>query len=547
MGLLVSATAHAHPVTVDGDPSDWLGRAPVSPNTAIVARDASGDGELVWADPTGDERTDFADPDGRVDMVAFATTADATNLYFRVDLANVDLVSGNGAPQIQIALDLDQVSESGQPFLAAFSDTQVPAAAEWEYLVQTRFGSGNADLSIFDSDFTERNGGSAVLSMANDSCEIAVPWSLLGLSAPPALLRVSVALFRATATDETFDISGASDALDVLTNDGDPGTTPNTFDEVGDGVLDFSVDVHFDAAGDVFAPLQIVRYLYEAGAFPEHVVLRNATGAALELGDFAVGDEETPNLSEGMVDLPSGSLASGATYVVAIGAASAFESAFGFAPDAATADLSARGRWSVGTVGLANDGDELLVLDGSDTIVDVVTFEEGAFAGITDGPMATVDEPTVREPVDQDTDDGSTDFTIGLSCADDATCGVCGACTEGVCGPAASGTSCDDGDACTSGETCDVDGVCGGGTPSCEDAGVAEDAGVETDAGAAEDAGTSSTDAGPRDAGGSADAGSAEPDAGSGTRDSGGCAAAPGRGGALGLLLLLAFAFRRRR
>lgn len=541
--LLAAATTHAHPVTVDGDPSDWLGRAPGSANTAIVARDAAGWGELVWADPTGDERTDFASPDGRVDLVAFATTADATNLYFRVALANVDLASGNGAPQIQIALDLDQTADSGQRFFAALSDTQVPSEARWEYLVQTRFGSANGDVTVFDSDFMGTNGGSAVLSMANDVCEIAVPWSLLGAAALPARVRLSVALFRSDTSDEAFDIGGASDALDVLSNYGDPGTTPNTFDEVGDGVLDHSVDVHFDSGGEVFAPLQIVRYLYEAGTFPEYVVLRNATAGDLELGAFALGDEESPNRSEGMVDLPSGTLAAGATFLVAIGAASAFETAFGFAPDAAAPDLSARGRWAVGTMGLANDGDELLVLDRSDTLVDVVTFEEGGYDGITDGPTAAVDEPTVRAPVDQDTDDGSMDFVIGVSCADDATCGDCGVCAAGACAQAESGSGCDDGDACTSGETCDADGLCGGGEPICMDGGVAEDAGLAEDGGVG-DAGTA-PDGGDRgDAG--RDGGRAM-DAGAGSRDEGGCSAAPGPAAPSSLLLFLVLVLRRRR
>lgn len=531
----VASVARAHPVTVDGDAADWLARVPADVNTAVVARGAGAEGELIWSDPRGDERTDFASPDGRVDLVAFATTADPTHLYFLVEVNDLDLAVGDGAPQIQVALDLDRVASSGQEFLAGFSDTTVPADARWEFLVQTT-ASPDLGVQVYDTSFTVA--GTGTIARSGNRFEVGVPWTAFGLTAPPPAIRMSVALFRQDTSAATFDIGGASDALDVLTNDGDPGTTPNTFAEMMDGVLDHSVDVHFDSDGEVIAPLQIVRYLYDAGTFVEHVVLRNATADALDLASFAVGDEETPNQPEGMLRLPSRSLAAGAELVVSFGAAGAYETAFGEAPGVEASALSARGRWSAGSVSLDSAGDEILVLDRSDTIVDVVTFEGGSYPGVGAGPTAAADELSLREPIDQDTD-ASGDFVLRGACAADADCGACGLCTAGACGFQSSGTSCDDGDLCTTGETCDDTGVCGGGTSSCEDAGVDPDAGV-ADAGVTD----GGTDAGsPIDAGGS-DAGA--PDAGDGRRDEGGCAVG-GASRAPGVLLVLAVLFWRRR
>ena len=534
MGWVVSlaSVARAHPVTVDGDRSDWLDRAPAEVNTAVVARGAGPVGELIWSDPSGDERTDFASPDGRVDLVSFATTADTTNLYFLVEVNDLDLAVGDGAPQIQVALDLDRVAASGQEFFAGFSDTTVPSDARWERLVQTT-ASPDLGVQVYDPSFTVV--GTGTIARSGNRFEIGVPWTALGLSAPPAAIRMSVALFRQDTTAATYDISGASDALDVLSNDGDPGTTPNTFTEVMDGVLDHSVDVHFAADGEVLAPLQIVRYLYDGGAFVEHVVLRNTSGAPRELGELAVGDEETANQPEGMRRLPARTLAADGELVVSLGAAGAYETAFGVAPDVELSALSARGRWAAGNVALDAAGDEILVLDRADTVVDIVTFEGGSYVGVPAGPTAATDEVSVREPIDQDSD-ASGDFVLRSACAADVDCGPCGLCVDLLCEARAAGAACDDGDMCTTGESCDESGSCGGGASSCEDAGVSEDGGLPSDAG-------------PPDAGDARDAGTdgGSPDAGAGTRDDGGCAAA-GSGRASGLLALaLILGWRRRR
>src|SRR5262245_34745987 len=80
--LLAGRRALAHPVSVDGDPSDWFTRVPNAQNLGIVARDAQGRGEYVWLDATADTRTDLATPEVVADIVAFQMTGDPAGLSF---------------------------------------------------------------------------------------------------------------------------------------------------------------------------------------------------------------------------------------------------------------------------------------------------------------------------------------------------------------------------------------------------------------------------------------------------------------------------------
>src|SRR5205823_4431168 len=183
------------------------------------------------SDRAGDERTNFNSPDARVDMTQVRYTASPTNLNVLVKLAALQVASGDGAPMIQIAIDTNGVSGSGQADMVAGADTTVADTAQWEYLLQTRFGSGNSDLNVWHGASSVTAG--AVAQGPDGTVEMSVPWTALGFVVPPTTpLRMTVATFRSTAGDQTQDIGGASvsDALDVVTDYGDPRTTgyPNT-------------------------------------------------------------------------------------------------------------------------------------------------------------------------------------------------------------------------------------------------------------------------------------------------------------------------------
>lgn len=260
--LIQARTAAAHGgITVNGNFSDWgvsviAGGSPPGCSLTMPAAQTgailtfpgtscgtliSGN-EYIWKDNITDERTDFASPDGRVDIDYMAITSDANDVYFLVKLRNTPpvAITGNGAPQIQIAIDRDRINGSGEPFLANFSDTQVDPNAEWEYLLYTRFGSNNPAVGVWQNGYSA---GTPIFrgaaAFTTQFIELSVPWSDIGgFTAGP--LRFTVSSYRSDTTDTTWDLVGFSDALDAVTT-----AAPNTWDEVSDGVINYYFDVAF--------------------------------------------------------------------------------------------------------------------------------------------------------------------------------------------------------------------------------------------------------------------------------------------------------------
>ncbi|GAB4206177.1 MAG: hypothetical protein OHK0013_22630 [Sandaracinaceae bacterium] len=485
--LAAPASVRAHGVRVDGDPTDWFLRAPNSVNVGLVARDAMSTGELIWRDAPRDTRTDFTSPETGADLQTFAVTADATNLYFRVVLGPESSVITNPV-QIQIAIDVDRTSGSGNTPFAGFADTDVAPEAAWERLIQTQGGTSGT-VRVRDTSYTVIGMGTMATNPTTAVTEIAIPWTLLPAGPSHDVLRFSVAIFRENLMGDTLDVMGTSDALDVLTDYGaPPSAMTNTFAEVSDGVVNHSVDVYFGGTGrEPYAPLLITRFLSDApaaGGATEWIEVRNQTPGTLDLSQFALGDEETPAGAEEMARFPAGStLASGAVAVLA-GSGAAFLAQYGANADyelfpgtsAAVPDVSRLTSWSsnmgaVHNLALGNTGDEILALGWNRTIVDVVTYGTGTYPDVTQRTAPAASRIAARSPVTQDTDNCATDFPLTLDdCGPGAgTCTTCRACVRFACTIDA-GAACDDGDACTTGTTCSATGTCGSGTPvSCDD------------------------------------------------------------------------------
>jgi hypothetical protein len=477
--LSASPRASAHSVTVDGNTSEWIPRAPSGANLGIVARDASSRGALVWLDARTDTRTDLFTPESGADLTTFAVTADATNLYFRVGLVG-DATPIIAPVQIQIAIDVDRVAGSGNTPFAGFADTDVAAEAAWERLVQTQGGLGGT-VQVRDTTYASIGVGAMATNASTNETEIAIPWALL----PPGThdaLRFTVAVFRESGVGDALDVMGSSDALDVISDYGDPSAAiANTWIEVMDGVVNHSLEVWFDRTGrEPYAPLLVSRFLSDAPSpATEWVEIRNQSPVTLDLSRYALGDEETVDAGEYMGSFPAGATltagevavvaASAADYLTAYGVPASYQSRTGAGP---AVDLSRVLVWSDGaSLNLANGGDELLVLGWNRTIVDVVAFATGSYPGVTARPAPGANRLAVREPERSDTDDCALDFPLTLDdCGPGAgSCGSCRACQRNACVIDA-GAACDDGDACTSGTTCSVAAVCTGGAGvSCDD------------------------------------------------------------------------------
>ncbi len=383
--------ASAHAITVDGDPSDWTMAAPTNVNTGHIGRNASAQGEYIWTDYNADVRTDGTDPDSNYELTQFRVTADASNVYF---LARLSDITSTNLPYVAIAVDTDRVNGSGEVWFGDFAETQTSADAEWERLIVVNLNK----TGYYDTSWTWTIAGSSYISDANDVIEISMPRTALGVSWP-ATLRFTVIVCQHDGSGGITDINGAdSDALDCVTNYGNPGLTSNTWAEVSDGDVDYYFDVYFNPSGEPFPPLLISEVLYDHSTGGtdtnyEWVQIYNATGSSISLEGWKVGDEETVDSTEGMYSFPGtpGSIAAGA-YMVIAGRANEFSYSctpdFEFIDGTAVPDPPDMVRdttlWSTGSWGLGNGGDEVLLLDPCWTVVDVVTWENGSYPGVTD-------------------------------------------------------------------------------------------------------------------------------------------------------------------
>jgi uncharacterized repeat protein (TIGR01451 family) len=419
--------ALAHSADVDASSTDWPMAAPAQVNLGHIGRNSAYEGEFVWNDNPGDERADFASPDTGVDLVEFRVTADEDNLYFVAVMSDVITATGNSAPQIQVAIDTDQASGSGEAEFAGSSEISASLDAEWEYLVVTPFGSASSptsDTIVYQGDLaTKVWTGTAAISTTTEVIEIAVPWTALEMSAPPTLpLRFTVATFRADANDDTVDIAGTPDALDAITTYGDPGATNNTWDEVADGAIHHFFDLYFEPDGDVYPPLLISEVLYDplaSGSGAEFIEIYNASPISQSLGIYKIGDEETHDGGEGMEQFPGGTIAPGQVIVWANNA-DTFSSTHGFLPDYANnagghpvSETVAYGLWASGSLVLSDSGDEVLLLDGADNVIDVVAYGGATWPGVSGTSISAGNgESLERVPADWDTNDMAIDFDV---------------------------------------------------------------------------------------------------------------------------------------
>ncbi len=498
----------SHPVVVDGNPAEWTLAVPPSVNLGHIARNGAGEGEYVWIDAPGDERTDFANS-SNVDILQIRVTSDSNNIYFLVEMAGITIPAGDGAPQVQIAIDLDHLTGSGQQWLGANSDTMVADLARWEFLIVTRFGSGQVP-AVYDPSFAEVGLGLPQSAISGNFIEISVPLSVLpGPGGLPA--QFTVVSLMADASDGAWDISGVSDVLDAITNYGDPGDMSNTWAEVSDGVVDyhFSVWFHLDPDLEPSAPLVVNEVLYDGINEPqdEWIEVFNRSGLAdFPLDGYKLGDEETIDGGEGMAAFPAGGTVGLDDVALVANDGLQFTNNYGFAADFELNDTSSAGDmidyslWATGNVNLSNSSDEVLLVDPYDTVIDAISWGSGAWPGVTPAADVVESHSLERPQSREDSDDCShdmldqttptpgqvfwllglgsscgvwvecqSDFCVDSVCCENACDGICDAICDssGTCQP----KDCSDGSVCTDDSCNPADGTCmhSNNTASCDD------------------------------------------------------------------------------
>lgn len=160
--------------------------------------------------------------------------------------------------------------------------------------------------------------------------------------------------------------------------------------------------------------LLISEVLYDAlGTEPdqEWIEIYNAGASAIDLSVYKLGDEEEKGKTEGMLQFPAGASINPGQVIVVANKATAFFGVWGFNPDYemvasddTVPDMVPYTTWASGEVRLANDGDEVLILDSGDAIVDAMSYGDKTTFFNPACPDVVAGHSLERSPANMDTD-----------------------------------------------------------------------------------------------------------------------------------------------
>ena len=143
----------------------------------------------------------------------------------------------------------------------------------------------------------------------------------------------------------------------------------------------------------------------------EWIEIYNPTASAIDLSAYKIGDEEEQGKGEGMYQFPSeASIPPGGVIVIAL-KATGFYALYGFNPDyevtdtdPSVPDMSKYSAWATGKIALSNSGDEVLILDGGDAIVDAMSYGNKTTFFDPPCPDVATDHSLERSPANVDSD-----------------------------------------------------------------------------------------------------------------------------------------------
>jgi len=141
----------------------------------------------------------------------------------------------------------------------------------------------------------------------------------------------------------------------------------------------------------------------------EWIEIYNADVTNLNLQDFKIGDEEQEGGDEGMLRFPVGAVVPAGQAIVIANDASAFYARYDFYPDYEMTssiydvpDLQPYTTWGTSSLNLSNSGDELLLLDGRDDLIDAISYGSSTVFLDPSIPAAPEGSSLERYPADQD-------------------------------------------------------------------------------------------------------------------------------------------------
>ncbi len=137
----------------------------------------------------------------------------------------------------------------------------------------------------------------------------------------------------------------------------------------------------------------------------------NAGTSSADLTGVKVGDEEVKGSTEGMLQFPDGTVLAAGQVLVIANKAVDYQALYGRLPDfeiygedATVPNLSRYAAWASGSVQLNNDGDEILLLDSADQLLDTLSWGNSTVYFNPAAPDVAAGHSLERRPVNQDTD-----------------------------------------------------------------------------------------------------------------------------------------------
>lgn len=153
------------------------------------------------------------------------------------------------------------------------------------------------------------------------------------------------------------------------------------------------------------------------GEGAEWVELHNPTHAPIDLSEYKLGDAQVRGAFEGMFKFPAGTVLGPRGVLVVAQSAVVFSQIYGLFPDfeftntsPTVPDMIPYIAWSNGQFALANNGDEVLLLNEADQAVDVLVYGDGSYPGVVPHGLIPTGHSLERYPSWWDTDNCALDF-----------------------------------------------------------------------------------------------------------------------------------------
>jgi len=166
--------------------------------------------------------------------------------------------------------------------------------------------------------------------------------------------------------------------------------------------------------------LLISEVFYDTGSgssSEEWIEIYNPTRDEIDLSGYLLGDEETKGGGEGMYRFPDGAKIRTNEKIIIALKASGFCSLYNKFPDYefvetedSVPNMKKEKSWATGVINLANSGDEVLLISGESSYVDVVVYENGQFLNTVSHPGVETAHSLERACRVLDTDNCANDF-----------------------------------------------------------------------------------------------------------------------------------------